>query len=73
MREPRFVRRWVSGATPTVKVPVGREKLVTVRQVPFMEMESPRWQSVRMGAALVIVRVVPAVGEDWCMEAMAGG
>lgn len=47
VKEPRFVRRRVSGATPTVKEPVLGVKLVTVRQVPFMEMESPRVQSER--------------------------
>jgi hypothetical protein len=55
--EPRFVRRRVSGATPTLKEDV--ENHVTVRQVPFMLMLSPRLQSARMGEALEIVRVVP--------------
>lgn len=32
MREPRFVRRRVSGATPTLKLSLS--KAVTVRQVP---------------------------------------
>ncbi|KAL9575922.1 MAG: hypothetical protein Q9212_007559, partial [Teloschistes hypoglaucus] len=31
-------------------------------EVPFMEMESPRWASVRMEAQEEIVRVVPVVG-----------
>ena len=60
MREPRFVRRSVSGAMPTVKVE--GVKCVTVRQVPFTLMLSPRWQSVRMGAAEEMVRVVPVMG-----------
>lgn len=56
-RAPRFVRRRVSGATPTTKVEAVKE--VTVRQVPLMLMESPSWQSVRMSAAPEMVRVVP--------------
>lgn len=55
--EPRFVRRRVSGATPTVKEDVVKE--VTVKQVPFMDIESPRWQSVRTSVALDMVRFVP--------------
>ena len=68
-REPRFVRRRVSGETPTVKwvgVVVEVSSAVSevmVRQVPFMEMESPRWASVRRGVQEVMVRVVPVVGE----------
>lgn len=63
------MRRRVSGATPTVKVLGVKE--VTVRQVPFMEIESPRLQSVRMGAALEIVRVVPPVGSEVVMSETA--
>lgn len=51
------MRRRVSGATPTLKESVLNQ--VTVRQVPFMLMLSPRLQSVRMEEALDIVRVVP--------------
>lgn len=54
------MRRRVSGLTPTVNC-VG-VKEVMVRHVPFMEMESPRWASVRIGAQEEIVRVVPVVG-----------
>lgn len=63
MREPRLVRRRVSGAMPTVK-DWGR-KVVTVRQTPLMAMESPRWQSdrrVEVGGR-VMVSVVPPSGE----------
>lgn len=63
VREPRFVRRRVSGETPTVKVGVGvGEKEVRVRQVPFMDMESPRWASERRKGGQVMERDVP-VGE----------
>lgn len=55
------MRRSVSGDTPTVKV-VG-VKAVMVRQVPLMEMESPRWASSRRKVGVVIVRVVPVSGE----------
>lgn len=51
------MRRSVSGATPTLKVEAS--KAVTVRQVPFMLMLSPRWQSERISEALAMVRVVP--------------
>jgi hypothetical protein len=51
------VRRRVSGAAPILKEEVVKE--VTVRQVPFTEMESPRTQSVRMEAQSEIVIVVP--------------
>lgn len=36
-------------------------KVVMVRQVPFMEMESPRWASERRNGGVEIVRVVPPV------------
>lgn len=42
---------------PTWKVESVKD--VTVRHVPLTEMLSPKWQSVRMGATLEIVRVVP--------------
>lgn len=61
-REPRFVRRSVSGAQPTLNEVVSNH--VTVRQVPFTEMESPRWQSVRISLAEEMVRVVPP-SEEW--------
>jgi hypothetical protein len=51
------VRRKVSGAAPILKEEEVKE--VTVRQVPFTEMESPSWQSVRMEAQSEIVIVVP--------------
>lgn len=56
-REPRFVRRRVSGATPTLKEDLSNE--MTVRQVPFMLILSPRWQSSRISDALEMVRFVP--------------
>lgn len=61
-REPRFVRRRVSGATPTLNEDLSNQ--VTVRQVPFMLMLSPRLQSDRIEEALEIVRVVPP-SSDW--------
>lgn len=63
-KEPRFVRRRVSGAMPTVNVPEEEENVVTVRQVPFMLMLSPSWQSCRMEEAEEIVSWVPP-SEDW--------
>lgn len=51
------MRRSVSGETPTLKL--DEENSVTVRQVPLTEMESPRWQSVRMSAQSEMVREVP--------------
>ncbi len=59
---PRFVRRRVSGATPTVKEEEVKD--VTVRQVPFTDILSPRWASSRTGEALEIVRVVPPSSEE---------
>jgi hypothetical protein len=57
VREPRFVLRNVSGATPTLKEDLSKE--VTVRQVPFTLILSPRWQSVRISEASEMVSVVP--------------
>lgn len=57
--EPRFVRRRVSGATPTTNESVSNE--VTVRQVPLTLMLSPRWQSARISAAEEMVSEVPFV------------
>lgn len=51
------MRRRVSGATPTLKEDVSKN--VTVRQVPFTLMLSPRWQSWRISEALEMVSVVP--------------
>lgn len=63
--EPRFVRRSVSGDTPATKEVDVNE--VTVKQVPFMDMESPRWASERRKASQVMVRVVPSVSwrDSW--------
>ena len=61
-KDPRFVRRRVSGATPTLKEDLSNH--VTVRQVPFTLMLSPRVQSERISEALDIVRVVPP-SSDW--------
>lgn len=55
--EPRFVRLRVSGARPTLKESASNS--VTVRQQPFMEIESPMWQSERMGAESEMVRDQP--------------
>jgi len=57
VRDPRFVRRRVSGATPTTKDSDVKE--VTVKQVPFTLILSPRWASVRTSEALEMVRLVP--------------
>jgi hypothetical protein len=54
---PRFVRRNVSGATPTLKYSFVNS--VTVRHVPLTQMESPRCASSRMEEQLEIVRDVP--------------
>lgn len=56
-REPRFVRRRVSGETPTVNWEGVKE--VTVKQVPLMLMLSPKWASVRISAQSEIVIEVP--------------
>jgi len=65
---PRFVRRRVSGAHPTLKYQVDSgpvlEKSVMVRQVPFTEMLSPSWASGRMVGHEEMVRVVPAPPEE---------
>jgi hypothetical protein len=71
--EPRFVRRSVSGETPTTKEPAEAEKDVTVRQVPFMLMLSPRWQSLRIEAAEVMVRDVPPVSSWGLSSETAAG
>lgn len=47
-------------------------KVVMVRQVPFMEMESPRWASERRKGGVEIVTVVPPEGEEVVREVMAG-
>ncbi|KAL8888988.1 MAG: hypothetical protein Q9215_003647, partial [Flavoplaca cf. flavocitrina] len=62
-RRPRLVRRRVSGETPTVNCGGEMVKVVIVRQVPFMDTESPRWASERRNEGVEIVRVVPVVGE----------
>lgn len=67
---PRFVRRNVSGAIPTLNdvVPsysvtvrqVPSVNIVSwVRQVPLIQIESPRWTSSRMGPTSVIVAEKP--------------
>ena len=57
LRSPRFVRRRVSGAMPTLKEDGVKD--VMVRQVPLTEMESPRAASSRIAEALEIVMVQP--------------
>ena len=47
-------------------------KVVMVRQVPLMEMESPRWASDRRKGGVEMVRVVPLVEVDLVREVMAG-
>jgi hypothetical protein len=56
-KEPRFVRRSVSGETPTTNESLSKD--VTVRQVPLTLMLSPKWQSPRISDAEDIVRDVP--------------
>jgi hypothetical protein len=56
------VRRRVSGATPTLKDVASCS--VMVRQVPFTEMESPRWASVRISGQSEMVREVPLPPEE---------
>jgi hypothetical protein len=72
VKEPRLVRRSVSGETPTVKVPEDGEKEVMVRQVPFMLMLSPRWASVRISLAEEMVREVPPVS-SWGLSSETAG
>ena len=61
VREPRFVRRSVSGDIPTLKVFSALENSVMVRHVPLMEMESPRAASARNEgrSEVAMVREVP--------------
>jgi hypothetical protein len=70
LREPRFVRRKVSGATPTLKEDLSN--WVTVRQVPLMLMLSPRLQSPRISEALEMVRVVPPSSDWWLSSETTG-
>lgn len=66
-RSPRFVRRSVSGATPTLNVLLSNS--VTVRHVPLTLMLSPSWQSSKIASAPEIVSDVPppplAVVSSW--------
>lgn len=57
MSAPRFVRLSVSGARPTLNEPASNS--VTVRQHPLIAIESPIWQSLRMGAASEMVSDQP--------------
>lgn len=63
MREPKFVRRSVSGAAPILKYHEASSPLllnsVTVRHVPFTDIESPSWQSESIDEHEPIVREVP--------------
>jgi len=56
-KEPRFVLRSVSGATPTLKE--DRSNSVMVRQVPLTLMLSPREASERISLHWEMVREVP--------------
>lgn len=68
LRLPRFVRRRVSGAHPTLKYHDDSSPLllnsVMVRQVPFTEIESPRIASPRIVEQEEMVREVPPPPED---------
>jgi hypothetical protein len=68
--EPRFVRRSVSGATPTTNESLVKD--VTVRQVPLTLMLSPRWTSVRISVADDMVRDVPPVS-SWGLSSETTG
>jgi len=63
------VRRRVSGERSTVKVSLLKE--VIVRQVPLTLILSPRWASVRIGLASVIVKVVVWVVSECVIEEIA--
>jgi len=65
------VRRRVSGARDMVKYPVVALNVVTVRQVPFMEMESPRVQSDKKEGVERMVNVVPVWGS--CLISVMAG
>jgi len=54
---PKFVLSSVSGASPTLKESLSNS--VTVKQAPFTAIESPMWQSSRMGEAEEKVKVNP--------------
>ena len=71
-RLPRFVRRSVSGETPTLNWEGVKD--VMVRHVPFMLMLSPKWASVRISAQLEIVRDVPPLSASywWARVVTAG-
>ena len=71
-RLPRFVRRSVSGETPTLNWEGVKD--VMVRHVPFMLMLSPKWASLRISAQLEIVRDVPppSVSSSWARVVTAG-
>jgi len=56
-RIPRLVLFNVSGASPTLNLVASNS--VTVRQQPLTEIESPMWQSPRIGALSPIVRLQP--------------
>ena len=66
VKEPRFVRLSVSGDMPTTKEVESKD--VTVRQVPLMEMLSPRCASERT-VAQEMVREVPSVA-SWGSRAV---
>lgn len=60
MRAPRFERRNVSGAIPTLKEAGGWEgRSVIVRQVPFTQILSPSLAFCRTSPASDIVKDVP--------------
>jgi hypothetical protein len=54
---PRFVRRSVSGATPTLNAPLSNS--VIVRHVPLTDILSPRCASPSMSCASEMVSEVP--------------
>ncbi len=64
---PRFVRDSVSFANPTLKLCPSNS--VTVRHAPLIQIESPTWQSDRMGEAWVKVNVKPEEEVVGVMEA----
>lgn len=62
------MRLRVSGASPTWKE--SESNSVTVRQAPLTQMESPIWQSVRIGAEEERVSVKPEVEVEGEMAEM---
>jgi hypothetical protein len=76
-KEPRFVLRRVSGATPTLKKEEeDGSNSVMVRQVPLTLMLAPRVASLRMALHWEMVREVPLPPEvvgSWLVRLVTAG